>query len=359
MNAAGAPLLAQTVANRSLRRLVATPIMLILAGLLLVGALVAVPLLNQYGVDSFAVGSEALLPWAWAGFGLCWLTLAMSLWDAVNSARRLALALHERQLAIQSREQAVSTKHAFLRLVDYELRSPLQIIVTSAESLALDTALVQTRPQTPVAIRRIQHAAAALQFRLRDLLTLARRDGSLSNQASQADEVHPSCDARQIFDACEWVQDVCGEFGEAAQAKDLTVDIRVSDAPQIIYADSIRLSQVLRNLLHNAIRHTASGQVVVSLPALGTAPNVGAGLQAELRFTVSDTGPGLPADAQARLVSSNSAHDPFQCGACDHARIGLLVIRDVLRQLGGSVEVTSSAGQGTSIQVCVPVSLPT
>jgi signal transduction histidine kinase len=170
MSAGGAALLAPTVANRSLRQLVATPVTLILAGLLLVGALAAVALLIQYGVKSFAVGSEALLPWVWAGFGLFWLTLAVWLWDALNSARRLALALHERQLAIQSMEHAVGTKHAFLRMVDYELRSPLQIIVTSAESLAHDFALAQSRPRTPIAVRRIQHAAAALQFRLRDLL---------------------------------------------------------------------------------------------------------------------------------------------------------------------------------------------
>jgi signal transduction histidine kinase len=359
MNAVNAALLAQTAASRSLRQLAVAPVTLILGVLLLASAVGAAALLNQYGVESFAVGSEPLLPWVWAGFGLCWLTLALWLWDAVNSARRLALALHERQLAIQSMEHAVSTKHAFLRLVDYELRSPLQIIVTSAESLALDIARVQTRPQTPVAVRRIQHAAAALQFRLRDLLTLARNDATVSNQAGQADKVHPSCDARLIFDANEWVQDVCAEFEEAAQDKGLTVDISLPEAPQIVSADSIRFSQVLRNLLHNAIRHTASGEVVVSLHALGTAPNVGAGLQAQLRFTVSDTGPGLPADALARLVSSHSAHNPFQCGACDHARIGLLVIREVLQQLDGTVEVTTRASQGTSIQVCVPVSLPT
>jgi signal transduction histidine kinase len=359
MNAAGVALLAQTVANRSLRQLVETPVTLILGALLLIGAVVVAVLINQYGFESFAVSSEALLPWVWAGFGLCWLTLAMWLWNAVNSARRLALALRERQLATQSMEHAVSTKHALLRMVDYELRSPLQIIVTSAESLAHDLALAQSRPQTPIAVRRIQHAAAALQFRLCDLLTLARSDAGAPNQAGQADKAHPSCDARQIFDACEWVQDVCDEFEEAAQAKGLTVDIRIPKAPQIVSADSIRLSQVLRNLLHNAIRHTASGEVVVSLHALGTAPNVGAGLQAQLLCTVSDTGPGLPADELARLVSSNSTHDPFQCGACDHARIGLLVIRDVLQQLGGTVEVTTRASQGTSIHVCVPVNLPT
>ena len=191
------------------------------------------------------------------------------------------------------------------------------------------------------------------------MLTLARNDASVSNQAGQADKADAFCDAGQIFDANEWVQDVCAEFEEAAQAKSLTVDINVPEAPQIVSADSIRLSQVLRNLLHNAVRHTASGQVQVSLQALDAALNPGAALQISLCFTVSDTGPGLPADALARLVSGNSAHDPFPCGACDDARIGLLVVRDVLRRLGGTVEVTSRASQGTSIQVCVPVSLPT
>jgi signal transduction histidine kinase len=358
MNATGAALLAQTVANRSFRQLVATPVTLILAGLLLVGALVAVAFLSQYGVERFAIGSEALLPWVWAGFGLFWLTLALWLRDAMNSARRLAQAVHERQLAIQSMQRAVGTQLVFLRMVDYELRSPLQIIVTSAESLAHDLAPAQTRPQTATSIRRIQHAVAAVQFRLRDLHTLARSEANTSNQPGQANMAGAASDVRQIFDAAEWLHDICAELAEAAQAKGLKLKIDAPRSPQMVHADSIRLSQVLRNLLHNAVRHTASGRIEVTLHSLDLSQNASS-RSALLRFTVSDTGPGVPADALARLSPGSIAHDLFPDNAPTSPPIGLLVIRNVLQQLGGTAQVTTHADQGTSIQVSVPVSLPT
>ena len=98
------------------------------------------------------------LIWVWSAFGLCWAVLALWLLQAVRSARRMSQVADERQRAVVAMEQAITAKRSFVSMVSHELRSPLQSIVTAAESLQRDVALGQSRPQSGAAIRRIHHA---------------------------------------------------------------------------------------------------------------------------------------------------------------------------------------------------------
>ena len=132
-------------------------------------------------------------------------------------------------------------------MVNHEVRSPLQNIVTSAELLALK----DSRPESVAAIRRIRHAVTVLQGQLRDLLTIARGDaGQLPTQV-------------QTFEFGELVQDVCSDLEDTAQAKGLAFSVELPPAPVTVSADPIRIAQVLRNLVENAVRYTSAGHVQV------------------------------------------------------------------------------------------------
>ncbi len=138
-----------------------------------------------------------------------------------------------------------------------------------------------------------------------------------------------------------------------------------------VSADLIRIAQVLRNLVENAVRYTSTGHVQVrvepfvipaaaaSAPSTPEVPSAAApeasSLAGELRFVVRDTGPGLPASAAERL---KRAALPFTSGS-DGTGIGLFVIRDVLQQLGGRIDVQTRdgahpRGQGTTFTVSIP-----
>ena len=143
------------------------------------------------------------------------------------------------------------------------------------------------------------------------------------------------------------------DFEDAAQAKGLTLQVSLPEQRQTVHADPVRIAQVLRNLLQNAVRYTSTGRIEVQLHALDVASTPDA--CHSLRFTVSDTGPGLPADAVQKLSSSEVAIDPNPEGPLEGMRIGLFVIRDVLRQLGGRIEVSSSPDEGTRACVVIPV----
>ena len=288
--------------------------------------------------------------WIWGGFALCWIALALWLLYAVRSRRRYRAAARDRQRAVEAMERAIVAKRKFLSMVSHEVRSPLQNIVASAELLAMK----DSRPESVAAIRRIRHAVSVLQGQLRDLLTIARDDAG--QWAMQV----------ETFEFGELVGDVCSELEEAAHAKGLAFGVEVPEAPVTVNADPIRISQVLRNLVENAVRYTNAGRIEVRLepfdggasPENGTPAPFTSATAGWVRFSVQDTGPGLPPQALQRL---QGAMVPFESSS-DGSGIGLFVIRDVLQQLGGQIDVTShdvqsGDGQGTTFTVSIPATL--
>ena len=297
--------------------------------------------------------------WIWGGFAFSWAALALWLLYAIRSRRRYRAAAHDRQRAVEAMEQAIVAKRKFLSMVNHEVRSPLQNIVASAELLAMK----DSRPESVTAIRRIRHAVTVLQGQLRDLLTIARADADTAGQLPTQVET---------FEFGELVQDVCAGLEDAADAKGITLEVEVPPSPVTVSADPIRIAQVLRNLVENAVRYTSSGHVQVRVEpfvnrqsAPGSTPSAAdlrsaeapaaTSMEGMVRFVVHDTGPGLPPAASERLTS---AAVPF-ASSSDGSGIGLFVVRDVLQQLGGSIDVQTrdaahSEGQGTTFTVSIP-----
>jgi len=300
--------------------------------------------------------------WIWGGFAFSWTALALWLLYAIRSRRRYRAAAHDRQRAVAAMEQAMVAKRKFLSMVNHEVRSPLQSIVASAELLAMR----DRRPESVAAIRRIRHAVTALQGQLRDLLTIARADADTAGQLSTQVE---------SFEFGELVQDVCVGIQDAANAKDISLEVLLPPSPVTISADPIRIAQVLRNLVENAVRYTSAGRVQIRVEpvasrqrATGSAASssdirsaeapTASPVEGMVRFVVHDTGPGLPPRASERL---KSAAVPF-ASSSDGTGIGLFVIRDVLQQLGGSIDVQTREashpeGQGTTLTVSIPALL--
>ncbi len=297
--------------------------------------------------------------WTWVGFAFSWSALALWLLYAIRSRRRYRTAAHDRQRAVEAMEQAIVAKRKFLSMVNHEVRSPLQNIVASAELLATR----DSRPESVTAIRRIRHAVTVLQGQLRDLLTIARTDSDIAGYLPTQVET---------FEVGELVEDVCAGLEDAACAKGLALEVVLPPLPVTVSADPIRIAQVLRNLVENAVRYTSSGHVQVRVepflsrqhvagsaePALdlgGAKASAASAAEVLVRFVVLDTGPGLPPSAHQRLTS---AEVPF-ASSSDGTGIGLFVVRDVLQQLGGSIEVqacdaTHPEGQGTTFTVSIP-----
>ena len=113
--------------------------------------------------------------------------------------------------------------------------------------------------------------------------------------------------------------------------------------PDISRVDPVRLKQILNNLLSNAIKFTASGEVCLSASRQGD----------ELCLAVRDTGVGIPPEEQARVFEAYYRGN--NAGNTSGEGIGLYLAKENLQQIGGSIDVASKPGHGSTFTIHLPV----
>lgn len=245
-------------------------------------------------------------------------------------ARELQKALDAETVAVAGMATAVAAKNRFVGMVSHELRSPLQTILSSVDLLECD---VGSKDRTE-AIQRIRRASQALGLQLRDLLTLARGEaGKL--------EIRP-----ESFEVTELVRDVAEPARHQAFEKGLDFLLTLPKDPVFAVADAMRIHQVLTNLVSNAVKYTEAGSVAIQM----SDAQVGAPL---LSFSVSDTGPGIPAHRLPVAFTAFERLDGLD-GQTEGTGMGLAIVEMVVKHLGGRVEVDSRVGEGTTFRVVVP-----
>ncbi|MGQ3054739.1 MAG: hybrid sensor histidine kinase/response regulator [Roseateles sp.] len=264
-------------------------------------------------------------------FSFLWLELS-AVWEAMlfsfALAHRLKVAENASKRAVLDREVAVRHKEFFLGMVSHELRSPLQSIVSALDVLESKRA----SPEQAEVMKRIRRSANELAVQLRDMLTLAR------GQTGRM-ELRP-----EVFEACELVQESVESMAREAEAKGLAFSVVTPAEPLFLVADGVRIGQLVHNLVSNAVKYTDHGSVSVTLK---TCPN---GTD-EFRIVVADTGPGLPESAAATVTRGLQA-EPVLFG--ERRGIGLAVVRALMMQLDGTVEVSPTPGGGTTFELVVP-----
>jgi len=238
-------------------------------------------------------------------------------------------ALEAEHQASRAAREASLAKDAFLGMISHELRTPLHAIVSSIELLGFNYHSEADRK----VIQRLETAARHLEAQMKDLTDYARLG------AGKLELRH------EHFEPRELLASIVDEHAMSAAARGLTLESEASGVSGLVDSDPHRIRQIVNNLVTNAIRYTETGTVRVKLmqrPAL-------------LSFIVSDTGPGVP-QAQIPLIFEEFTQlDSSRTRRFEGAGMGLAIVQGLVRLFGGSVEVSSMVGEGTTFTVTIPV----
>ncbi|HUP55905.1 MAG TPA: ATP-binding protein, partial [Bdellovibrionota bacterium] len=143
-------------------------------------------------------------------------------------------------------------------------------------------------------------------------------------------------------------------FSQVAAQKGVTFKVVLgSDAPATITSDEQRLQQILKNLLSNAFKFTDRGEVELSINRADGHPSVKRG-KGVIAFTVSDSGIGIPPDKQQIIFDAFQQADTSTSRMYGGTGLGLTISRELARLLGGSIEVQSTPGVGSTFTLYLP-----
>ncbi len=255
-------------------------------------------------------------------------------------ARRLALELQrlaDEVLLTQARDEALAateTKSRFLANVSHEIRTPMNGIIGFSKLLMREPLTPRQHDQ----VGMIQQSAGSLLAIINDILDLSKIE------AGKLTVTHAE------FDLLHTLEELIAVFAVQAHQKGLELCHQVDGAlPARIVGDAQRLTQILTNLLGNAIKFTEQGMVGVEAHRIDAIDG------ALLRLEVRDTGIGIMQESLDRLFDPFSQLDATTARRHAGTGLGLAISRQLCELLGGRIGVSSQPGEGSLFWVELPL----
>jgi PAS domain S-box-containing protein len=248
----------------------------------------------------------------------------------ITDFRRTQQELKEAKEAAEAANQA---KSAFLAMMSHEIRTPMNAII-GMTGILLDGDLDEKQRDFT---RVIRDSGEALLTIINDVLDFSKIE------AGKLDLEHNPFELR----AC--VESVVDLLAARAAEKKLEIGCLVDPrAPTMFVGDANRLSQILTNLIGNAIKFTEAGEVMVEVDAV-----LDRGRRYQIHFAVKDTGIGIPAERMDRLFRSFSQVDSSTTRRYGGTGLGLAICKRLSEMMGGKIWVESEPGKGSTFHFTV------
>ena len=236
----------------------------------------------------------------------------------------------------KSRQLELASQHKsqFLASMSHELRTPLNAIIGLTEMMVTNAARFGTEKALEP-LRRVNAAGTHLLSLINEVLDLSKIEaGKL--------ELNP-----EPVNLARLIDEVIGTAGQLAEKNQNRLIVEAQENVGALTADSMRLKQILLNLLSNACKFTKEGEVALRVRKVADG-------REWVELAVADTGIGLTAEQQAKLFQDFTQADSLTARRYGGTGLGLALSRKLARMMGGDVTVTSEPGKGSVFTVRLP-----
>ncbi len=289
----------------------------------------AAKLQNQLQAER--LGSRETLNKILALFSFVGLLLFIALYVAYNKRKRLILLLQEKNkeylLAKEESERLSKAKVKFFSTVSHELRTPLYGVI-GLTSILMEDKRLQSHEKD---LKALKFSADYLLALINDVLQINK---------IEADNVKSEFTS---FNLKELINTIVSSFDYICKQNNNKVQIKIdSEIPPLIRGNSVRLSQVLMNLIGNACKFTENGKISILVTKEGIQGN-----NASIKFMISDTGIGIPEDKQEVIFEEFSQGSSLNYNY-QGTGLGLPIVKRLLELSNSQIYLKSQPGKGSS-----------
>ncbi len=256
--------------------------------------------------------------------------LIVSFYD-VTEAKRAQKSLERAKVAAEKANQA---KSAFLANMSHEIRTPLNGIIGLTD-IVLNSDLEAGQRGY---LEKAQQSSHALLGIINDILDYSKIE------AGKMDIVPTDFELRSV------TKNVSSLFGYQIHEKNLDFRIHIDPAiPAVVNGDALRLTQILNNLVGNSVKFTERGHILLDIASVDAPEGT-----LMLRFLIEDTGIGISPENLAKLFQAFEQGDQSTTRKFGGSGLGLMITRQLVELMGGTIEVESEEGKGSRFTFTLP-----